>query len=98
MKTKFNYVVLRYVHDVISGEFVNFGIVMVAPDVFFAKAICTPKYLISRFFQGVFGKHFNDVNERSSNQDRSTRWTPVCADFSNGLSRHSGVINCGGFA
>lgn len=63
MKTKFNYVVLRYVHDVISGEFVNFGIVMVAPDVFFAKAICTPKYQrISRFFEGVSGKHFRDVS------------------------------------
>jgi hypothetical protein len=63
MKTKYNYVVLRYIHDVVSGEFVNFGIVMVAPDVFFARAICTPKYQrISRFFQGVSGKHFRDVS------------------------------------
>lgn len=63
MKTKINYVVLRYVHDVVSGEFVNFGIVLIAPDVFFAKAICTPKYQrISKFFQGVSGKHFRDVS------------------------------------
>jgi hypothetical protein len=63
MKTKYNYVVLRYIHDVVSGEFVNFGIVIVAPDVFFARAICTPKYQrISRFFQGVSGKHFRDVS------------------------------------
>ena|ERR1700735_3164365 len=63
MKTKFNYVVLRYVHDVVSGEFVNFGIVMVAPDVSFARAVCTPRYQrISRFFQGVSGRHFRDVS------------------------------------
>lgn len=33
MKTKgpYSYVVLRYVHDVLTGEFVNVGVVMVAP-------------------------------------------------------------------
>jgi hypothetical protein len=69
MKTKYNYAVLRYVHDVVSGEFVNFGVVMVAPDVFFAKAICTPKYQrISRFFEGVSGKHFRDVSNYLQNK------------------------------
>ena len=32
MKTTYGYVVLRYVHDVITGEFVNVGLVMHAPD------------------------------------------------------------------
>ncbi|MGY3082373.1 hypothetical protein ACVWZZ_008781 [Bradyrhizobium sp. LM6.10] len=31
-KTAYGYVVLRYVHDVITGEFVNVGLVMHAPD------------------------------------------------------------------
>jgi hypothetical protein len=32
MKQTFGYVVLRYVHDVITGEFVNVGLVMHAPE------------------------------------------------------------------
>ena len=30
-KEPYNYVVLRYVHDVLSGEFVNVGLVMAVP-------------------------------------------------------------------
>lgn len=63
MKTEFSYVVLHYVHDVVSGEFANVGIVMVAPKTRFAGALCTSRYQrVSQFFQGASGKHVRDVN------------------------------------
>jgi hypothetical protein len=63
MKTEFNYVILRYVHDVVSGEFANVGIVLVAPKIRFAGALCTERYQrISQFFLGASGKHVRDVN------------------------------------
>src|SRR5260370_9200482 len=63
MKTEFSYVILRYVHDVVSGEFANVGIVLVAPKTRFAGAVCTQRYQrVSQFFQGASGKHVRDVN------------------------------------
>jgi DUF3037 family protein len=38
MKTAFSYVTLRYVHDVVTGEFVNVGVVVYAPDQHFLQA------------------------------------------------------------
>ena len=32
MKTAYSFVVLRYVHDVMIGEFVNIGVTLYAPD------------------------------------------------------------------
>lgn len=63
MKTEFSYIILRYVHDVVSGEFVNVGVVIVAPKTRFAGALCTNRYQrISQFFRGASGKHVRDVN------------------------------------
>jgi len=63
MKTEYSYVILRYVHDVVSGEFANVGVVLVAPRTRFAGALCTNRYQrISQFFQGASGKHVRDVN------------------------------------
>jgi len=63
MKTEFSYVILHYVHDVVSGEFANVGIVLVAPKIRFAGALCTNRYQrVSQFFQGASGKHVRDVN------------------------------------
>jgi hypothetical protein len=40
MKTAYTYTLLRYVHDVTSGEFANVGVVLFAPDARYAGAIC----------------------------------------------------------
>ncbi len=44
MKTGYTYSILRYVHDVSSGEFANVGVVLLAPKARFAKAICRETY------------------------------------------------------
>lgn len=63
MKTEFSYVILRYVHDVVSGEFANVGVVVVAPKIRFASALCTQRYQrISQFFPGASGKHVRVVS------------------------------------
>lgn len=63
MKTEFSYVILHYIHDVVSGEFANVGIILVAPKIRFARALCTSRYQrISQFFQGASGTHVRDVN------------------------------------
>ena len=38
MKTPYTFSTLRYVHDVVSGEFVNVGVALYAPDTRFADA------------------------------------------------------------
>ena len=40
MDSAYSYTVLRYVHDIATGEFVNVGVVLCAPSVSFAGALC----------------------------------------------------------
>ena len=62
MKYEYNYVLLRYVHDIVSGEFVNVGVVLVAPKLRYFGAICTRRYKrISQFFTGLSGKNYREV-------------------------------------
>lgn len=37
-KTKYSYTILRYVHDLVTGEFVNMGVVLFSPDAEFLRA------------------------------------------------------------
>jgi hypothetical protein len=55
MKTTFTYTVLRYVHDIATGEFVNMGVALYAPEAKYVSAICNPRY-------GRLSKMFLDVN------------------------------------
>ncbi len=58
MKTKYTFTVLRYIHDVVSGEFANVGVALYAPDVGFLGAACASTYgRLSKFFGGVEGEH-----------------------------------------
>lgn len=41
MKTAYSYVTLRYIHDVVTGEFANVGLVVYAPDQCFLEGIFT---------------------------------------------------------
>lgn len=51
MKTAYTYTLLRYVHDVASGEFANVGVVLLAPEARYAGALCRGTHgRVSRFF------------------------------------------------
>ena len=62
MKTTFTYTVLRYVHDVATGEFVNMGVALYAPESKYISAICSPRYgRLSKMFLDVNGDHLRSV-------------------------------------
>src|SRR5882724_11514376 len=55
MKSAYSYTLLRYVHDVTSGEFANVGILVFSPDARYAGALC-------RETHGRISKMFPDMN------------------------------------
>src|SRR5260221_634055 len=62
MKTTFTYTVLRYVHDVATGEFVNMGVALYAPQAKYISAICNPRYgRLSKMFLEVNGDHLRSL-------------------------------------
>lgn len=63
MKIPYSFSVLRYVHDIVTGEFVNVGVVLYAPKARFLSAICTSRYgRLSKMFTDVNGEHFKQVS------------------------------------
>lgn len=55
----YTYSVLRYVHDVTSGEFVNVGVALYAPQAHYLSAICRTTYgRLSKVFPGLNAEHF----------------------------------------
>ena len=59
MKTGYTYTVLRYVHDISTGEFVNVGVALYAPDACYASAICRHTHgRLSSVFPGMDGDGF----------------------------------------
>jgi Protein of unknown function (DUF3037) len=57
--TDYTYTVLRYVHDIATGEFVNVGVVMYAPHVRFLKAEMRETYgRLARLFPDLDGNSF----------------------------------------
>jgi hypothetical protein len=62
MKTTFTYTVLRYVHDIATGEFVNVGVALYAPEARYISALCSPRYgRLSKMFLEVDGDHLRSV-------------------------------------
>ena len=62
MKTTFTYTVLRYVHDIATGEFVNMGVALYAPEAKYISAICNPRDgRVSKMFLDVNGDHLRSV-------------------------------------
>jgi hypothetical protein len=58
-KQPYTYTVLRYVHDIGTGEFANVGVVLAAPSVRFVDAILRPTLgRLSKMFPGMDGDHF----------------------------------------
>jgi hypothetical protein len=55
---KYQYQIVRYVHDRVTSEFVNVGIVLYQPDTKYLASKFISKYSrISKFFSGVRGTH-----------------------------------------
>jgi hypothetical protein len=52
----YSYVILRYVHDIGSGEFINVGVAILCPDDRYASALCRPTH-------GRVSKAFPDMNK-----------------------------------
>lgn len=62
MKTTFTFTVLRYVHDVATGEFVNMGVALYAPEANYVSAICNPRYTrLNRVFLNVNGDQIRSL-------------------------------------
>jgi len=62
MKIPYSFSVLRYMHDIVTSEFINVGVVLYAPKARFLSAICTSRYgRVSRMFTNVAGDHFKQV-------------------------------------
>ena len=64
MSTAYSFVVLRYIHDVMTGEFVNIGVALYAPDAKFIGGLCNTRYgrLTSLFGNGeIDGDYFRGL-------------------------------------
>lgn len=58
----YTYSVLRYVHDVTTGEFVNVGVALYSPKVRYASALCRTTYgRLSNVFPGLNAEHFKSL-------------------------------------
>ena len=61
-KISYSYTVLRYVHDTTTGEFLNVGVVLGAPEARYVSAMCRQTYgRLSKAFPGVSGDHFRSL-------------------------------------
>ena len=69
MSVSYTYCLLRYVHDVVGGEFVNVGVALYAPDKPYAGALVTQRYArLSNLFVEVDGHHFRTVTKHLQSQ------------------------------
>lgn len=58
----YTYIVLRYVHDTTTGEFVNVGVALSAPDARYASALCRGTYgRVNKVFPGMNAAHFKSL-------------------------------------
>ena len=58
----YTYCVLRYVHDTTSGEFVNVGVALYAPEARYLSALCRTTYgRLNKVFPGVNAEHFKSL-------------------------------------
>jgi hypothetical protein len=59
MKTNYSTIILRYVHDVVTGEFANIGVVLYAPDQRFLEARFATSYeRLNAIFLKIDHLHF----------------------------------------
>jgi hypothetical protein len=62
MKHQYSYLLVRYVHDILSGEQLNVGVVVYSRSARYFGAICRPTYArIARTFSGLRGDAFKST-------------------------------------
>lgn len=87
-RISYTYSVLRYVHDVTSGEFVNVGVALYAPQARYLSAICRTTYgRINKVFPGLNAEHFKGLMRHIQNSfeaqgERLTNELPLAAPSS----------------
>lgn len=65
----YTYTVLRYVHDVTSGEFVNVGVALHASQARYLGSLCRTTYgRLSKVFPGVNAEHFKALMRHIQNR------------------------------
>jgi len=81
MKTPYTFVTLRYVHDVVTGEFANVGMVLYAPQERYLQARFTASYeRLNGFFLKIDHAHFRNVMRYLAN-----RFEELQAEIGQGL-------------
>lgn len=65
----YTYTVLRYVHDITTGEFVNVGVLLFSPKARYVSALCrTTLGRLSHVFPGLNGEQFKSVMRHIQNK------------------------------
>ena len=82
MKTTYSMITLRYVHDVVTGEFANIGLVLYAPERRFLEARFTTSYeRLNAIFLKIDHAHFRAMMRYMANE-----FDEVSAEIRDGLS------------
>ena len=69
MKTNYSTLILRYVHDVVTGEFANIGVVLYAPDQRFLEARFATSYeRLNAIFLKIDHLHFRALMRYMTNR------------------------------
>jgi hypothetical protein len=69
VKTNYSTIILRYVHDVVTGEFANIGVVLYAPDQRFLEARFTTSYeRLNAIFLKIDHLHFRALMRYLTNR------------------------------
>ena len=62
MKIAYSFVALRYVHDIMTGEFINIGVALYAPESRFIGGLCNTRYgRLSKMFGDIDGDYFRSL-------------------------------------
>ena len=82
MKTAYTFVTLRYVHDVVTGEFANVGVVLYAPEQRYLEARFTTSY---ERLNALFVK-IDHANYRNLIRYLSNRFVELATEVRDGLN------------
>ncbi len=101
MNIPYTFGVVRYVHDVVSAEFVNVGVIVYAPEARYLDVRCTHKYArLSHLFLEVDGEHFRRlmthvemrIQAAASQLRHDLQFAPVPTDVA-GVIREQFVVD-----
>jgi hypothetical protein len=82
MKTNYSTIILRYVHDVVTGEFANIGVVLYAPEHRFLEARFATSYeRLNAIFLKIDHLHFRALMRYMAN-----RFEQIGGDIRDGLN------------